>query len=312
MNQLKRMKTDLDHLPGKQQRDIARVVQILFEEFEAGLAHATAPHNRNAKILKIILFGSYARGDWVRDLKSGYVSDYDILVVVNHEKLTEIIPYWEGAEERLMRDFAIHKRLAAPLGLIVHSLEDVNDQLRCGRYFFMDIIKEGIALYDAPQVKFVKPQPLSPELAYEEAKGYFDQWLSSALEFFQGAMHAINDAAPKLAAFLLHQTSERLYQCTLLTFTLYGPASHNLNFLRSRAEELDKRLIAAWPRATKRERRPFELIRRAYIEARYSPHYKITPQELVRATEQIIALRDLVRAACEQRLAEMKARIERA
>jgi uncharacterized protein len=149
MNQLKRMKTDLDHLPGKQQRDIARIVQILFEEFEAGLARATAPRNRNAKILKVILFGSYARGDWVRDLKSGYVSDYDILVVVNHKKLAEIIPYCEGAEERLMRDFAIHKRLAAPLGLIVHSLEDVNDQLRRGRYFFMDIVKEGIALYEA-------------------------------------------------------------------------------------------------------------------------------------------------------------------
>jgi predicted nucleotidyltransferase len=165
------MRTDLDHLPGRQRRDLARVAQILFEEFETVLAGKTMPHNRNGKILKIILFGSFARGGWVRDLKSGYVSDYDILVVVSHEKLAEIVPYWEGAEERLMRDYAVHKRLAAPVGLIVHSLEDVNEQLRRGRYFFIDIVKEGIALYEAPRSDFVSPIPLSPELAYEEAKG---------------------------------------------------------------------------------------------------------------------------------------------
>ena len=53
------MRTDLDHLPGRQRRDLARVVQILFEEFESVLAGKTMPHNRNGKILKIILFGSF-------------------------------------------------------------------------------------------------------------------------------------------------------------------------------------------------------------------------------------------------------------
>lgn len=30
----------------------------------------------------IVLFGSYARGDWVEDVAQGYVSDYDFIVVV--------------------------------------------------------------------------------------------------------------------------------------------------------------------------------------------------------------------------------------
>jgi len=34
------------------------------------------------KLLKIILFGSYARGDWVDDSVGRYLSDYDLLVVV--------------------------------------------------------------------------------------------------------------------------------------------------------------------------------------------------------------------------------------
>ena len=300
------MRSDLDHLPGRQRRDLERVVQILFEEFAAVLAGKTMPDHRTGKILKIILFGSFARGGWVRDLKSGYASDYDILVVVNHDRLAAIVPYWEGAEERLMRDYAVHKRLAAPVGLIVHSLADVNEQLRRGRSFFIDIVKEGIALYEAPQGKFVAPIPLSPERAYEEAKGSFDQWLASAEGFLRNAAFSRDDQQPNIAAFLLHQTTERLYHGMLLTFTLYSPPSHNLNFLRPRAEALDLSLVAAWPRATRRERRRFELIRRAYVEARYSPHYAIAPDELAWASERIAALRDLVRAACERRLEEMK------
>jgi hypothetical protein len=40
------------------------------------------------------------------------------------------------------------------------------------------------------------------------------------------------------------------------------------------------RLAEAWPRGTKFEQRSFELLRRAYVDARYSPHYKINAEEL--------------------------------
>ncbi|CUX05386.1 hypothetical protein AGR1B_pAt30061 [Agrobacterium fabacearum S56] len=36
--------------------------------------------------------------------------------------------------------------------------------------------------------------------------------------------------------------------CVLLTLTNYGPASHNIKFLRSLAEEQDRRLVDAFPR----------------------------------------------------------------
>jgi len=66
----------------------------------------------------------------------------------------------------------------------------------------------------------------------------------------------------------------------LLVLTLWSPKSHKLNFLRSQAEQLDARLVEAWPRGTKFEQRCFELLRRAYVDARYSPHYKISAEEL--------------------------------
>jgi predicted nucleotidyltransferase len=64
------------------------------EEFEKAIALGNQAWKRGGKILKVILFGSYARSDWVDDPKSGYQSDFDLLVVVSHEKLTDVSEYW--------------------------------------------------------------------------------------------------------------------------------------------------------------------------------------------------------------------------
>ena len=59
------MRTGLDHLPLGKQRELERVVRILFEEFASATSIATADWKRQARILKVILYGSYARGSWV-------------------------------------------------------------------------------------------------------------------------------------------------------------------------------------------------------------------------------------------------------
>lgn len=81
------MRTDPDHLPALQQRELERVTQTLLAEFDAAVAGGTQPFRKQGKVLKIILFGSYARNDWVDEPDNGYQSDYDLLVIVSHEKL---------------------------------------------------------------------------------------------------------------------------------------------------------------------------------------------------------------------------------
>ena len=92
-----------------------------------------------------------------------------------------------------------------------------------------------------------------------------------------------------------------------MVLTLNSPKSHKTNFLRSQAEQLDGRLAEAWPRGTKFEQRCFDLLRRAYVEARYSTHYKITAEELAWLGERAAVLQDLVRRACQERLAALAA-----
>ena len=109
------------------------------------------------------------------------------------------------------------------------------------------------------------------------------------------------------AAFHLHQTTERLYACLLLVLTNYSPSTHNVKFLRSLAEQLAPQLIEVWPREAKHDRRCFELLKRAYVEARYSEHYKITVEELEWLGRRVQELQAMVEQICQERLTSLSA-----
>lgn len=297
------MRSDLEHLPDKKRRDLDRIVEVLFAEFEQATSLSTQKWRRQGRILKVILYGSYARGDWVDDPIGGYQSDYDILVVVSDERLTEPGEFWAKADDQFVREVTISKRISAPVTFIVHSLADVNNQLTQGRPFFIDAIDQGIALYEVEDYPFVTPQPLEPKAALAEARKHFEQWFPGASGLLDTAKYAASQGRLNEAAFHFHQATERFYHCLLLTLTLYSPKSHKLNFLRSQAEPLAHELIAVWPRDTRFAQRCFELLRQAYVNARYSPHYKVTPAELEWLAERVALLQQLVKHACEARLA---------
>ncbi len=296
------MKTSLDHLPEQQQQELGRIREILLEEFEKAIANATSTHKRNGKVYKIVLFGSYARDDWVDEPENGYQSDFDLLIVVSHEDLTDIADYWYIAEDRIARDPTIER----PVNIIVHSLDEVNQALTRGEYFWVDIARDGCIVYELPCHPLATPKPLTPADAHRMASEYFDEWLSSADDFFESARDAIARDKSKLAAFLLHQATERLYICFLLVRTLYFPRSHNIKFLRSLAEDKEPRLVDAWPRASKIDRRRFERLKRAYVEARYSASYSITTEDLDALASSVTRLRDIVDEVCRERLAQLK------
>ena len=69
------MKTGLEHLPSTKRRELELVVEILFAEFKDAIVLGTQAHKRLGRILKIILYGSRARGEGVDDPIGGYVSD---------------------------------------------------------------------------------------------------------------------------------------------------------------------------------------------------------------------------------------------
>jgi len=296
------MKTSLDHLPAAKRKELDFVVQTLRDGFAQALSRRTMPRFRTGKILKIILFGSYARGDWVEDPKGRYFSDYDILVVVNHDDLADLEEFWGGPDQTFLREYASGERLRTQPNFIVHSLDDVNEKLRLGRYFFTDILRDGIALFEEDGFPFATPETLSPQDAYTETKTYFDEWSRGSATFLRGAKFYREDRSPKEAAFSLHQAAEKAYHGLILALTLYSAKTHRLNLLRDRAEAIDRRLIGVWPRSNKFERQGFDLIRRAYVEARYSPHYEISDEHLAWLEERVAALQAAVETVALERI----------
>ncbi len=302
------MRNDLSHLPAAKQRDLERVVAILFEEFGDSTGLASGEWKKKGRILKVILYGSYARGGWVDEphTAKGYQSDFDLLIIVSDKRLTDPVKFWEKAEERLTQEFGITKTIRTPVNFIVHTLQEVNDGLAHGRYFFMDIARDGIALYQSEGSALHIPKPKTPEQALAMAKEYFEEWFPSATKRFEIAKFDISREFYKEAAFDLHQATERLYHCALLVCTFYTPHVHNLGFLRTQAERLDRRLVDAWPREQRRERAMFEKLKDAYVKARYSKHYRITEEELAWLGKRVEVLGQIVHVVCSERIAALE------
>jgi predicted nucleotidyltransferase/HEPN domain-containing protein len=302
------MRTDLDHLPANKQRELERVVRIIFEEFEDAIARATMGWKKKSRITKIILYGSYARGGWVDEphTAKGYQSDYDLLIIVNDQRLTDRIEYWSKLEDHLNREFGVMKTLHTPVNFIVHSSGEVKEGLAEGRYFFMDIARDGIALYQAQDDELLPdPKPMTPHAALNLAQEYYDEWFRSAVGRLDTAKYTRQQGRLKEAAFDTHQATEFLYHCVLLVCTFYTPHVHNLAFLRTQAEGFDHRLIDAWPRELKSDRKRFEKLKQAYVKARYSKSYRITEDELSWLGERVEQLAAIVEMICLERIAAL-------
>jgi len=301
------MRTDLDHLPPQKQRELERVVQLIFEEFDDAFALAKHEWKKAGRILKVILYGSYARGTWVDEphTAKGYQSDFDLLIIVSDKRLTDRVKYWSRLDERLMREYGVTGTLRTPVNFIVHTLQEVNDGLAHGRYFFMDVKAEGIVVYQSDDMELHTPKPKTPTQAMVMAKEYFEEWFPLAMQRFEISKLGKERGFLKPAAFDLHQTTEFLYHCVLLVTTFYTPHVHNLGFLRTQAERIDPRLTYVWPRELKKDRARFEKLKDAYVKARYSKHYRVTEEELEWLGQRVEELGRVVHEVCSERIEKL-------
>lgn len=307
------MKNSLDHLNLQKQKEVAYIRKVILKELEARLRKSTSKRVARYRILKLVLYGSFARGTWFDDRKSGRASDYDFLVIVSHKALTDMTTFWSSVEDRLFQDPKIQKDIS----LIVHTLREVNVSLADGQYFFAEVINQGVLLYDVdaesksdrPRSRIIEANNPAPLRTYEMSRDYFTYWKKAAVQTLflgQESMKQGGDWS-RSSAFQLHQAAEAIYRMVLLTVTLYAPATHHLGKLRQRCEAIDPRLAEAWGPERKPFKRYFELLHRAYVEARYSPAYETSPEILSWQADRIARLLELADASCQERLAKLSA-----
>ena len=284
------MKKSLSHLPKDKREELRAVTGIITEMIDAEF---------------IILFGSYARGNWVEDRYIGddnilyeYQSDYDLLVVVQ-----DLPKYqYKGCRKRIRRKARIAADCDTRLSIILHSVDEVKAAIKRGNYFFCDIKKEGILLHSSKRFRLPAVKELNMKQRLDNAERDFKNWFESANDFFKHFQYAMNDKSYKTAAFQLHQATERFYHTISLVFTGYKPKLHDLDELGIKVNRLSPELKGIFPQNTDEEKRLFKLLRSAYVGARYDMNYNITKEELEYLAGRVKLLQEITKKVCKEKI----------
>ena len=277
------MKVGLSHVPEHRQYQIAAIADLLRD---------------GAPVEMIILFGSYARGDWVEDLPNQYLSDFDVMVLVSDDAIANDDALWSSLSKRAA---AIAGRI--PVSLMVHSVKEMNQEIRSGQYFFSDVVNEGILLYTSNRHQLARPKALNAKERLALSLHNFRYWFESASGFWRVARYCAIRGLRSHAAFLLHQATERYFHAVLLVFTGYKPKTHDIELLANQTAPLHPALEGALPRVAEEDERLFKLLKRAYIDARYSKSYSVTNEELSILSARLLELGSRARVACGEKLA---------
>ncbi|MDD5597823.1 MAG: HEPN domain-containing protein [Victivallaceae bacterium] len=159
-------------------------------------------------------------------------SDFDILVITEDRETARNSNLWTQVEKEY---YGVLRNQRTVSEIISHDIEYVNTGLREGRYFFSDIKKEGVLLYDSGKYKLERKRKIDPLRRLEIAEEDFEQWFESANGFLKGVSFYIREKEYKIAAFELHQATERFYSAVILVASGYRPKLHNIEKLGTTA-----------------------------------------------------------------------------
>ena len=290
------MKNSINFLPERKRNDLRELVGLIRDEVR--------------DVVMIILYGSYAKNTYVecderRDfgVKTYYMSDYDLLVVTKKRLGVREGTVATRVNARFMdgRDNEFQTRPQ----LINESISKLNDALSEGRYFYVEILAQGIMLYDSGEYRLATPREPDYAEIKEMAEAYYKDKYSDAEDFLFHAKIAQERGTYQMCSFMLHQATENFIKTIPLVYVLYGYKEHDLEFLIEKCKPYTLDLAKVFPRDTDEEERLFKLLQRAYIEARYNKkNFAVTKADIDALVPRIELLRDIVEKVCRERIDE--------
>ena len=288
------MKTSINYLPEQKRDELRRIVKCVLEVLPG--------------CEMIILYGSYARNTYVDydqrieyGIRTCFMNDYDILVVTNTRFQRHVISHiLSKATDNYYK--GMNRNESTTVQFIDESIDDLNKAFDKNRYFYTDIKREGIMLYNSGRYKLARRRKQNYREIKELAEEYYNERFERGNEFLLGAIFYNEQGLHKMASFNLHQACENYYNSIILTFTLYSPKEHSLIKLSARAKTHSLESSKAFPRNTEEEKRLFDLLQDAYVQARYSLHFRITQEDIEALIPKVELLRDIARQCCEERI----------
>lgn len=295
------MKKSIAYLPKKKQEELRSIVKYVLEVLP--------------DCEMIILYGSYARNTYVDydqrveyGVRTCFMSDYDILVVTKRRLLDYTINHILNKARDRFYKFK-NPAITPSIQFINENIQDLNKAIDKGRYFYTDIKKDGVMLYDSGNYKLARRRKLN----YLEIRGLASEYLKEKYHkgevFINNALFNYSEKEYLISSFMLHQACENFYLSVILTYALYSPKEHNLEELSGKAKAFSLDVAQAFPRDTEEEKRLFQLLADSYIQSRYSMEFVVTREDVEALMPKVKLLGELAKSCCEARIKEYETMI---
>lgn len=288
---MKDLKQILSHLPAERISDLEQIVQKIVDTHRVDI---------------IVLFGSFARGDFKteRGATQGKKSDFDILIVTeDNARKKQVVAKLRNA----FKDMEIVvQTLVVTIGVVNKALEE-------NQYFYSDIKKEGIELFNSGRYDFASFKGLTATRRREIAEYDFKEWFEQAKGFWEDFEHNYgkidrDNLYLRKCSFHLQQCIEMCYTAIEMVFSDYNPHEHNLFVLRDRCVRFHKRLKGVFNYEDETQAKLFDQLNYAYIGGRYrnEVEFPVDMEKIGFWKQETEAFLKLTEEICSERIEEFK------
>lgn len=286
------MKKDISFLNSEKQNELELIIEIIKNSWD--------------KILRaeqIIVFWEYIYKDenihnfvqeW--DQRIFYAQTMNILVITGKPRTEKNMKF----SREITGKIKMTKEISSFTNILVEDIYSVREWIQEGRYFYLEIITSWILLYDSEKYKIKTNPNLTLEDIFTIKKENFFAWSEIAEDFFIDYQNAFQRWSLQIAIFHLHQCVELYMTCYLIVKTWYKPKTHDLEILYSYLKTNSKVFNAFFDLSC--EDNYFQLLRWAYINARYNQKYEVKREELEFLEKRVLFLKECVRNLCLQEL----------
>ncbi len=217
---------------------------------------------------------------------SQHVADYCFLVLIRNTN-NKSLPQLQDQIEQ-------HCSSAMPVTIILIETAIFNGWVATGHLFARTVCQSGVAVFEAGNLYLSPIGDYNAETELKNLEKQYRDGLIKSQAFLAGADLFYSRKQHRLAAFMLHQATEQALGTLLKIGMGYYCCSHNIERLLRYAGMVSYRIQDVFPRKTDSEKKLFNLLQKAYIGSRYREEYSIGFTDLLKLTERVRAIQDIL------------------
>lgn len=158
---------------------------------------------------------------------------------------------------------------------MIENVELMNQVFCEKHYFYTQIVKEVILLYDDGKFVLPKAEKSSHRKIKEISQEYFNRCYHLAKELLDGSYFY----SKQEKYVTLHQACERFYKTLILVFVHDRLKNHKLEYLETHTKRFSHKLVSVFPKETPEDKSSYEKLCTAYVDARYNSGFTVSKEQ---------------------------------